>query len=135
MILERGRPAAGAGPSDLQFDHDEGWAQFRIEPQPETGSVETRQAHPFSPMADDPTITEKPLTTGEWFVTLLVLALPLIGLIMYFVWGFGTGNIGRRNFCRATLLWIAVLFGLVCLALIGFLVLGGTLAALSHAGR
>ena len=34
---------------------------------------------------------EKPLTTGEWFVTLLVLALPIVGLVMYFVWGFGTG--------------------------------------------
>jgi len=85
-------------------------------------------------MADDQ-IPEKPLTTGEWFITLLVLALPLIGFIMYFVWGFGGGNIGRRNFCRATLLWIAVIFGLACLAFIGFLMLGGTLAALSHRGR
>jgi hypothetical protein len=78
---------------------------------------------------------EKPLSTGEWFVTLLVLALPLIGLIMHFVWAFGDGNVGRRNFCRAALLWVAVLFGLGCLALIGFLVLGGTLAALAGQHR
>jgi heme/copper-type cytochrome/quinol oxidase subunit 2 len=85
-------------------------------------------------MADDPT-TEKPLTTGEWFITLLVLALPVIGLIMYFVWGFGDGNRSRRNFCRATLLWFAIIFGLACLAFAGFLLLGGTLAALSQMGR
>ena len=74
---------------------------------------------------------EKPLTTGEWFVTLLVLALPLVGLVMHFVWAFGSGNVGRRNFCRATLLWIAVILSLGVLCLIGFVVLGGTLAALA----
>ncbi|WP_414661606.1 hypothetical protein [Horticoccus sp. 23ND18S-11] len=73
---------------------------------------------------------EKPLTTGEWFVTLLVLGLPLIGLVMYFVWGFGAGNVGRRNFCRAVLLWLAIAFTLGVLTLIGFLIFGGTLAAL-----
>jgi fatty acid desaturase len=85
-------------------------------------------------MADDQT-TEKPLSTGEWFVTLLVLALPLIGFIMYFVWAFGSGNLGRRNFCRAALLWLVVVFGLCFLAVAGFLLLGGTLAALTHAAR
>lgn len=85
-------------------------------------------------MAHDAPV-EKPLTTGEWFITLLVLALPVIGLVMHFVWAFGGGgNIGRRNFCRATLLWIAVMLCLGLLAFIGFLLLGGTMAALaSHA--
>lgn len=81
-------------------------------------------------MADDQ-IPEKPLSTGEWFVTLLVLAIPLIGLIMHFVWAFGGGNnLGRQNFCRATLLLIALVFCLGIAALVGFLLLGGTMAAL-----
>src|SRR5262245_13181507 len=46
---------------------------------------------PPAPMADNDQV-EKPLSTGEWFVTMLILALPLVGIIMYFVWGFGTGN-------------------------------------------
>lgn len=83
----------------------------------------------------DHEIPEKPLSTGEWFVTLLVLALPVIGLVMHFVWAFGGGtNIGRRNLCRAVLLWIAVLFCLGVAALIGFLLLGGTMAALMSQG-
>ena len=85
-------------------------------------------------MADDE-LTEKPLSTGEWFLTLFILALPLIGLIMYFVWALGEGNRGRRIFCRATLLWVLVLIGLGCIGLIMFFVLGGSLAALSRAGR
>jgi len=87
-------------------------------------------------MADDEPL-EKPLSTGEWFVTLLVLGIPVIGLIMHFVWAFGGGgNLGRRNFCRAVLLMIFVFFCLAVLALIGFLLLGGTMAALlSHGHR
>lgn len=72
------------------------------------------------------------MSTGEWFVTLLILALPFIGLIMLIVWALGDGNVNRRNFCRASLLWFAVSFGLAMLALIAFLVLGGTMAALTN---
>ena len=72
---------------------------------------------------------EKPLSTGEWFVTLLVLALPLVGLIMYFVWGFGAGNVSRRNFCRAALIWLGIGAALALLTFIGILIFGGTLAA------
>jgi hypothetical protein len=86
-------------------------------------------------MANDEPL-EKPLSTGEWFVTLLVLAIPVIGLIMHFVWAFGGGtNLGRRNFCRAFLLMIAVIFCLSILAVVGFLLLGGTMAALLNQTR
>jgi len=70
----------------------------------------------------------RPLTTGEWFLTILILGLPLIGIVMYFVWAFTDGNLGRRNFCRATLLWIAVLVGLGIVVLLGMLLVGGLLA-------
>lgn len=79
---------------------------------------------------------ERPLSTGEWFVTLLVLALPIVGLIMHFVWAFGDGNLGRRNFCRAALLWLVVGIALGLLALITIVVFFGGIAALAHhAGR
>jgi len=78
----------------------------------------------------DHEVQEKPLTTGEWFITLLLLGLPVIGIVMYFVWAFGGGNISRRNFCRAALLWCLILFGLAFVAFVTFLVLGGTMAAL-----
>jgi len=70
----------------------------------------------------------RPLTTGEWVLTIIILGLPLIGIIMHFVWAFSEGNIGRRNFCRATLLILAVILGLAMLVGIGMLLLGGVLA-------
>ncbi len=51
---------------------------------------------------------EQPLSLGEWILTLFVTGIPCIGIIMLFVWGFGQGNISRRNYCRAMLILTAV---------------------------
>ena len=45
---------------------------------------------------------------GEWLITLIVLAIPCVNIIMYFVWAFGNGNENRKNFCRAGLIMMAV---------------------------
>ena len=50
----------------------------------------------------------RPLSTGEWFLTMFVLGIPLVGIVMYFVWAFGAGNVNRTNFCRAGLIWMAI---------------------------
>jgi hypothetical protein len=72
-----------------------------------------------------------PLTVGQWFVTMLILALPLVGIIMLFVWAFGDGNLNRKNYCRAALIWAAIALVIV----IVFGVLGGLFAAVaSQAG-
>ena len=52
-----------------------------------------------------------PMTMGEWIVTLIIMAIPCVNIIMCFVWGFGsTCNLNLRNFCRAYLIMIAVVF-------------------------
>ena len=48
------------------------------------------------------------LGMGEWLITLIVLAIPCVNIIMYFVWAFGNGNENRKNFCRAGLIMMAV---------------------------
>lgn len=69
-----------------------------------------------------------PMSMGDWLLTILVAMIPCAGLILYFVWAFSsTGNINRRNFCRAQLvimgvvfvlyLIIAVVFGVVALGM------------------
>ncbi len=63
---------------------------------------------------------ERPMTTGAWFLTILVLAIPLLNLIMYIVWACGVGNVNRVTFCRATILWILIVVaGYVILAAAG----------------
>ena len=66
------------------------------------------------------------MTMGEWLITLIVLAIPCVNVIMYFVWAFGNGNENRKNFCRAGLIVMAV--GIV-LSLILYAVVGASLAA------
>lgn len=52
---------------------------------------------------------EAPMTLGDWIITLIVLAIPCVNVIMMFVWGFGKeGNISRKNYCRAALIFAAV---------------------------
>ena len=67
--------------------------------------------------------TTQVLSVKDWFVTILVLALPLVNIVMYFYWAFADGvNENKRNFCRASLLWAAIGIGLF---LVFSILLGG----------
>ena len=56
-----------------------------------------------------PSPEKRPLTVGEWLLTLIVLCIPLLNIILCLVWALrSSGNIHRRNFCRATLFLIPV---------------------------
>ena len=60
---------------------------------------------------------------GQWVVTLIIGMIPCVGIILYIVWGFSSaGNENRKNFCKAQLLIIAVLFVLYILVavILGF---------------
>lgn len=52
---------------------------------------------------------EATISVGDWIVTILVASLPLIGIIMLFVWGFGSGTpTSKANFAKAALIWVAI---------------------------
>jgi len=61
------------------------------------------------------------MSVREWVLTLIILALPLINIVMMLVWAFGgTGNLNRRNYCRAWLFLFAVIVGLsICVGILG----------------
>jgi hypothetical protein len=64
----------------------------------------------------------RPMTVGDWMLTLLMLAIPIVNLIMYLVWALsGSGNLNRRNFCRASIYWFLIILGIyvLFLALVG----------------
>ncbi len=66
-----------------------------------------------------------PLTLGQWIVTMLVLAIPCVNIIMLFVWGFGNGNINRKRYCQATLIFaiISFVFSMIITAVMGATIL------------
>jgi len=58
------------------------------------------------------------ISLGEWIITFIVLAIPLVNIIMLFVWGFSSStNPNKQNFCKATL--IIYLVAIVCFFLFG----------------
>ncbi len=78
---------------------------------------------------NDDTGLNSPLGVKDWFLTILILALPLVNIVMYFYWAFAEGvNANKRNFCRASLLWVAIGFGFFFILLL----FGGLGAMLSQ---
>ena len=68
------------------------------------------------------------VSIGEWVVTLLITALPLIGLIMLFVWAFGDGtNLSKKNWAISMLIWYAI--GIV-LVILFFVIFGAIIASM-----
>ncbi len=73
----------------------------------------------------------RPMSVQEWFLTILILAIPLVNIVMYLYWAFAEGvNVNKRNFCRASLLWAVVAFAIFLM----FALLGGMAAMISSSG-
>ena len=69
-----------------------------------------------------------PISVGEWVITTIILAIPIVGFIMLFVWGFGNNTQpSKANWAKATLIMIAVSIVLSFLFLGTFLGIMGTL--------
>ena len=48
-----------------------------------------------------------PISVGEWIITTIILAIPIVGFIMLFVWGFGNNTQpSKANWAKATLIMI-----------------------------
>ena len=50
-----------------------------------------------------------PISVGEWIITTIILAIPIVGFIMLFVWGFGSNTQpSKANWAKATLIMIGI---------------------------
>lgn len=68
-----------------------------------------------------------PMSVGDWVITMILLAIPVVGIVMLIYWIVSsTGNINRRNYCLASLVIVAIF---IVLAII-FAVFFGGMAAL-----
>lgn len=60
-----------------------------------------------------PTNLEEPISVLDWIGTILVLAIPCVGIIMYIVWAFSSGTKkSKSNYCKANLILLLVVIGL-----------------------
>jgi len=66
------------------------------------------------------------VSTGEWVLTLFIASLPLIGLVMLFVWAFSDNtHPSKANFAKASLIWMVI-----GIAIVGMMLMTGIFAGL-----
>ncbi len=60
-----------------------------------------------------------PLSVGQYILTFILLGIPLVNIILLFVWSFGSDvNLNKKNFCRAVLI-IGIIATVLSIALGG----------------
>ncbi|SDN38206.1 hypothetical protein SAMN04487897_102714 [Paenibacillus sp. yr247] len=49
------------------------------------------------------------LSVKDWMITILLLAIPIVNIILLFVWAFSKGeNPSKANYAKASLIWAAI---------------------------
>jgi nitrate reductase gamma subunit len=75
---------------------------------------------------------QKPMSVKDWLITLLLMAIPIVGIVLLFVYAFGNNeNINKQNWAKAQLIMI----GIVLVLVIFFLVLFGSIIAATMAAN
>lgn len=68
------------------------------------------------------------VSVGEWIVTILITAIPIVGFIMLFVWAFGdAAPPSKKNWAIATLIWYAII---IVIMIIFFFIFGAIIASM-----
>ncbi|NQX66535.1 hypothetical protein HQN90_10400 [Paenibacillus alba] len=53
--------------------------------------------------------TASVLSVKDWMITILLLAIPIVNIVMLFVWAFGGGvNPTKANYAKASLIWAVI---------------------------
>ena len=62
----------------------------------------------------------RPMSLGDYMITMLVSWIPLVGLVLLLVWSFSTGiNENKKNYARARLIYSLIALGLAVVLLVG----------------
>ena len=73
------------------------------------------------------------MSVSDWLVTLLIMIIPLVNIIMLFVWAFSDdGNRNRANWAKSSLLFLAI--KIVLLILFYALFFGAIISAAGISG-
>lgn len=75
---------------------------------------------------------EEPVSFGDWMLTTLIMCIPCVGLIMMFVWAFGSGTKkSKSNYFKAMLVWALIS---IVLSIVMMVIFGASFAALANSG-
>jgi uncharacterized membrane-anchored protein len=64
---------------------------------------------------------QKPMSVKDWLITLLLMAIPIVGIVLLFVYAFGNNeNVNKQNWAKAQLIMLAIVLAIVIFCLILF---------------
>lgn len=95
--------------------------------------MENTYPNPAEPVFDPREKDRQVMSVSDWFVTQLLMIIPLVNLILLIVWAVSsTGNRNRANWAKASLIWVAIVFGLYFLVFIIAVIVGMNASTLSE---
>lgn len=68
------------------------------------------------------------ISVKEWMLTLLIMIIPVVNIVMMFIFAFGEGNPSKQNLFKAYLIWAAIILAFYLLIVV--LLFGTILATL-----
>ncbi len=74
------------------------------------------------------------MSVKDWMITYLIFIIPIVNIIMLFVWAFGSGstaNPNKINFAKANLIWAAIVIVLCIIIFVIAFIIGMLLASSS----
>ncbi|OYT12501.1 MAG: hypothetical protein B6I18_00530 [Bacteroidetes bacterium 4572_112] len=72
------------------------------------------------------------MSTKDWVITFLISGIPIVGIVMIFIWAFGDNtNPNKANWAKATLVMVLIVIALYILI---FAVFGATIIGAASSG-
>ena len=75
------------------------------------------------------------ISVGDWMLTLFITFIPIVCIVMLFVWGFSSNTqANKATWAKAALIWIAIFLAidLLLFLFLGFSILAAVIAASSN---
>ncbi len=64
-------------------------------------------------------LDSSPMSIKDWFITILIASIPIVGFVMLLVWAFDKNiNVNKANWAKANLLWYVIGLGIAILIFI-----------------
>lgn len=76
--------------------------------------METTQATAYQASSSSQAVNSAEMSVKDWMITLFIMFIPLVNIIMLFVWAFGGDGRTptKANWAKASLIWMAIFVAL-----------------------
>lgn len=102
---------------DYRSQGNQGYAQVPPYVDPRRGYTPPRPAYSYVPEESE---SNRVLGTGSYFISMLLMSIPVLGVVFQLIWGLGgTKSLNRRNLARSYLIFTVI--GLVLAFLISMI--------------